>query len=492
MPETDLPLPTEESDDKKPLSAKFIKTEVNFARLPFFALSRKELKNKVKTEYRDVVERNNEKLEVLWKVTANAEYGYPTPFDKKVSKAVEYVINEGGLPIENPIGFSVYKIAELIGLKPSQKGYYSGAVYKSIKESLVRIVGAMIESQGTFYAKGRKKWISDVFHLYDRVVFRGEELPDGGVADTNYLFLSSWYLESLNSFYIKPLDFDYYRSLRSSLAGRLYEFLSVQFYGLKGRPYQIDYYRLCKLLPLVPQEYFSLAKQTLSGAHEELKRTKFLSKVLWEKVSGRNDQKWTITYYPGPRARKEIERLPMEEQLELELPGPDNKEETDDQTRKYAEELKARGVSDSVAADLAEKYPDRITEKLKMGDLLSKKGKIDDLAAWLVKAIKDDYQPPQEVRKQNRREEINRLVQAEVDSAMAEWDQMSPEEKVAPKITEWIKNQKRFGHEPTAEEIEKKRREEIIMLPGAEERRKLLEVSYRVAIEKTFDSRENQ
>ena len=277
--ETLLP-PAARDDGKESLPVKFIKTEVNFARLPFFALSRKGLKNKVKTEYRNVVEKNGERLEVLWKVTANAEYGYPSPFDKKVSKAIEYIISERGLPIENPIRFSLYEIAGLIGLKISQRGHYSGAVYKSIKDSLVRVVSATVESQGAFYAKGRKKWITDVFHLYDRIVFKGEELSEEGVADTNYLFLSGWYLESLNSFYIRPLDFDYYRSLKSTLAGRLYEYLGIQFYGLKGQPYQIDYQRLCQLMPFTPQKYFALAKQKLSNAHEELTRTGFLEKVI--------------------------------------------------------------------------------------------------------------------------------------------------------------------------------------------------------------------
>ena len=40
----------------------FIKSEVNFTRLPFFALSRGGLKKQGEIEYRDSVERDGEKL----------------------------------------------------------------------------------------------------------------------------------------------------------------------------------------------------------------------------------------------------------------------------------------------------------------------------------------------------------------------------------------------------------------------------------------------
>lgn len=388
-----------------------IKTEVNFARLPFFALSRKGLKNKTKTEYSNVVERDGKKLEVFWKVTANAEYGYPTAFDKKVSKAIEYIVNESGIPIENPVKFSLYQVAELTGLKASKKGHYSGAVYKSIRDSLVRIVGAMVESRGTFYAKGTKRWINDVFHLYDRIVFKGEELPSGEIADTNYLFLSSWYLESINSFYIKPLDFNYYRSLRSSLAGRLYEFLSIQFYGSNGKPYKIDYHKLCQLMPVEPQKYFSLSKQVFSNAHEELKRTKFLSHVSWEDKGRR---KWIITYYPGSRAKKELENNRIHEQLELELQCLDDITAEADETDKSSPEnyatakLTQRGITGSTAKKLANFYSaEQIQKQIEIFDwLVSKKSPLvaKNPAGFLRKSIEENYEPPAEYfHRQERR-----------------------------------------------------------------------------------------
>lgn len=110
--ETDLP--EEPEDDLLP---NVVRSEVNFLHYPFFALSWRGLKDKTKTEYLIVTERDGKKAEWLWRVTANAEYGYPTPFDRKVGRAIDAIINEtieqGGYPLRNPIRFSIYRITVL-------------------------------------------------------------------------------------------------------------------------------------------------------------------------------------------------------------------------------------------------------------------------------------------------------------------------------------------------------------------------------------------
>jgi len=300
------------------LLPEIIRSEVNLLVLPFFALSRKGLKQKIKTEYRTTVVRGGRRLEILWQVTANAEYGYPGPFDKQVHKAVEQIISELPLPLKNPIRLgSLYRLAKSMGLKPSKNGNYSGWVYRQIKEALERIVLVGIRSRGTFYSKEKKKWIDEVFHLYDRVIFKGEQLPDGRIADTNYLYLSSWYLENLNALYVKPLDYGYYRSLKSTVSQRLYELLGVKFYRLlqEGIPsLRYRYSTLCQLLPITRQRFLSKAKEKLEPAHRELKETGFLERVMWRE-SPREGDDWFLYYFPGPRAREEVERLRLPEDV---------------------------------------------------------------------------------------------------------------------------------------------------------------------------------
>lgn len=292
---------------------KILKSEVNLLVFPFFALSGNDARNRTKTEYRALVERENGILEILWRVTSNSEYGYPGPFDRAVHKAIEEIISELEPPIKNPIPFSIYDLCRRVGVDTG------GAQYRKVKEALERIKFTGIKSQGTFYSKAKEEWIDDVFTLYERIIFQGSKMPDGRIAERNYLFLNSWYLENLNLFYIKPLDYGYYKSLSSALAQRLYELLGVKFYYILKENLPCLRYRystICQLLPLVRHQYESYVERQIGPAHQELIKTGFLERVEMEEI-WESEKDWFILYYPGPKAKEEISRV--REQLERSL-----------------------------------------------------------------------------------------------------------------------------------------------------------------------------
>lgn len=363
-----------------------LKSEVNLLLFPFFALSREDIKTRIKTEYRATVKRNDEVIEVLWKVTSNSEYGYPGPFDKKVHKALEQTISEMNPPIENPIPFSIYDLCKRIGIATG------GAQYRKIKEALQRIVVTPVKSKGTYYRKKHKKWVDDIFHLYERVIFRGEELPNGTIAETNYLYLGSWYLENLNAFYIKPLDYGYYKNLRSSIAQRLYELLGVKFYWLLNHAEEqpcirYKYSNLCQLLPVTRQKYLSLVKQQFEPAHRELTKTQFLSRA--EFLDSKEDSKdWLISYYPGRRAQAEIlkavdkvesekeEGLEQDTELPAEVPQSQSKEEA-----------LVKSLTDSMVEVLEDKESQPFYEKL--ANLCLEKPPLENLIFRSLSETKD-------------------------------------------------------------------------------------------------------
>ncbi len=330
---SDLRLPLEEEGEVTPVpvdpvaadvdvkpserEADLIRSEVNLLVLPFFALSRKGLSRLQEICYHDVVTRGGERVEILWRVTANVRQGFPGPFDKEVHKVVEQIIGEQlrtrPLPLKNPIPLgSLYEFCRRMGINSS------GQNYRRIKEALKRITLTGVESRGAFYCRGQERWVEDVFHLYERVVFKGERLEDGTVADQTYLYLGSWYLQNINALYLKPLDYAYYRGLRSTVARRLYELLGVKFYGLlrrrggeaeDARPrIQYRYSTLCQLLPLTRQRHPSKAREKLAPAHEELIQTGFLADVEWREAATRDpdgggqEPDWLLVYVPGPRA----------------------------------------------------------------------------------------------------------------------------------------------------------------------------------------------
>ncbi len=392
---------------------KIINSETNFLVLPFFALNRKSLSKKLETEYRDIVKRGDQKKEIVWNVSANPKYGYPGPFDREVHKAVEQIISEilkKKDRIENPISLgSLFGLCKRMGISE-----YSGKNYQKIKKTFTRIKTTSIVSKGTFYYKDKKQWIEDVFSLYDRVIFKGEKISNNEIADDNYLFLGSWYLQSLNSFHIKPIDYTYWRSLKSKIASRLYEILGVKFYGLRNKKQDYIRYRyskLCQLLPVTPHEFISLAKQQLDPGNNELKDTGFISRFDWSE-NGKKD--WLIYYWPGERAKEEMKRAKIKSidgRTEEYLPEP--KEEV----IKYSTEQVALinqlvkiNVSKVTAENLIKNNDQELIKKWIEAINYSN---ADDKAAYIVKAIREKWQVPEEylreIKEKQRREEEEKI-----------------------------------------------------------------------------------
>ncbi len=280
-----------------------IRSEVNFLIYPLFKLEKK--KNNGVIEVKMTVERDNQKFEIFWGVYPNSYFGIPGPFDKKVFDAIQEIIESLPRPVQNPIPVSsVYSLCQRIGIN------YSGENYKMIKDSLRRLALISIDSRGTFYDKGRKRWMEEIFHLFDKVIFVGEELPDGTIADENYIVLNSKYLDNINNGYVKPIDYEFYRGLNSNVSRRLYELLGVKFYPIFQKNMDVRFIRylydtLCDLIPIRKQRYLSRIKQQLAPAIAELQETQFIEKCEIKKENG----KVYLYFYPGPRAKEEFNRF---------------------------------------------------------------------------------------------------------------------------------------------------------------------------------------
>jgi len=307
-------------------------------------------------------------------------------------------------------------------------GIKGGGNYQQIKKALERIQATVIKSENAFYHKGKKKWISSVFCLYDSVIFRGEQLEDGSITEINLLFLSDIYLQSLNSHNIKSINYTYWRSLKSKIASRLYEILGIKFYGVRNKKdfsIRYKYATLCQLLPVIPYRYFSDAKRQLNSGNDELIDTGFISKYEWSE-NGNND--WLIRYWPGERAKDEIrkaETKSINNRIGEYLPGPK------EGAIKYSKDLSAclservrtqTGNAQAEQVDLVNKLLELNVSKITAENLIrsNDQGVIekwieainysnaDDKAAYIVKAIRENWQFPEEYLRERRREK-NRI-----------------------------------------------------------------------------------
>jgi len=384
---------------------KIINSEVNLLVFPFFSLSTKGLKNKTTTVYREIIKKGNQEITLLWKVSSNSEYGYPGPFDRKVQQAISEILSEilkkeGEIKNPIPLG-SLYNICKRMGISES-----AGENYRMIKKALERIRATTIKSVGTFYSKEGKQWVDDNFSLYNRMVFKGKELPENEIADDNYLFLGSWYLQSLNSFYVKPIDYNYLQSLKSKIASRLYEILGVKFYGLRNKREKFICYRyskLCQLLPVTPHGYISLAKQQLDPGNNELRDTGFISKFDWSE-NGNND--WLIYYWPGEKAEEEMKRAKIKSinnRTGEYPPGPKEKVIIFSKEQvNLVNKLVEINVSKVTAENLIKSNNQELIEKWIQAINYSN---ADDKAAYIVKAIRENWQFPEEYLRKKREEQ---------------------------------------------------------------------------------------
>lgn len=473
-----------------------IHPEANFLRLPLFSLSWRGLKNRTKTEYRHIEERDGKKVELLWQVTANAEYGYPTPFDHKVARAIDALISEtilkSGYPLQNPIPFSIYKLARLTDHRSD-----SASLYANIRESIERIIATTIKSEGSFFLKDERRWLGKVFHIYESAIFMGREMPDGSVADSNYLWLGREYLRNINAQYTRPLDYTYLTGLKSELASRLYELLSGKFYGLPEKEdyLRISYSSLCQTLPLTEQRYYSKAREKLDPAHEELIKTGYLSRVIYQRYKRRKS--FNIKYYLGERARREkngyfSKGSTQEEQLLLPL--VDDVAEAGNGLSPLAQELHQMGLSKSAAIEFAQIHSeDHIREKIEMFELLRENGSnliSKNPAGWLRKAIEEDWQPTED-QKRSKEVEAQKSKGQERQARWTEhremligqeldiWDDTPAEERVQGRLDFWIAGQKINSGEPTSDEIDKAQQELIDNLPKSDqEKREYIARSY--------------
>jgi hypothetical protein len=193
-------------------------------------------------------------------------------------------------------------------------------------EALARIAATTIHSNYAFFRKAQKQWVRGTFNLFT-VFFRGQDLPNGQVADTTYFFLHPFDVESLNSFYVKPLDYAYLRQLANPLTQRLYEVLGLRFRGLRNSAYtRYEYEHLCQTLPITPQRSLKDAKKVLAPHHDRLYKTGFLAKVEWH--ARQSVKPWEVFYWPGSKAQEEMQRAREFPQPQFSLTDSDGEEES--------------------------------------------------------------------------------------------------------------------------------------------------------------------
>jgi hypothetical protein len=219
--------------------------------------------------------------------------GLPGPFDRRVFRAIEKIVMGRtimkGEPLSNPQPLEVKEVLETLRLTVQTHNY------RSVARALGRLQGTQISCSGIVKTKSGGPAKGVTFSPLSEIRWAGEADPETGLRiDRTRVYFAPFYLESVNSFNVRPIDWDLWLALNERpLAQRLYEILEMGFFGLKDSPYKhFAYSELCQLLPTRPQAKKSDAMRVLGRAHEALQevevkrrdgveRLRLLDKVVW-------------------------------------------------------------------------------------------------------------------------------------------------------------------------------------------------------------------
>jgi hypothetical protein len=242
------------------------KDEMNLAEFPFCQLSGKVPKSKVLSFGYDFIQEDGSVIRREWRVEGGAECGLPRPIDEDVYVALMLLTSRQGFESQK-VTFTIYELLEVLGW---DKG---GKSYARIRASLRRLRNLSIEAVNAFKDNQTKRYekflgfgIIDDYEISTGIgnepslPFDDTEVPAG----KSYIRWNTRLFRSFKDGYIKNLDHEFYRSLKSTISKRLYRFLDKKFYF--GKDITIDVLQL-------GYEHIGLSRQS-----------NFPSKV-WEKLS---------------------------------------------------------------------------------------------------------------------------------------------------------------------------------------------------------------
>jgi len=240
--------------------------EKNLLRFPIFTHSRTRIH---KVEEISVVQEYGKECR-KW-VVIPSKMGLPGPFDEAVFMAINMVLSKMPKPISNPVEVGGLRdIARMINLNHS-----SGKVSKMIKESLLRIKSLTIVTEKTFYDAEKRKFITDSFGIFDRIIFSGQKNDDEERIYTTKIWLNLVFMKNINAGFASSLNYSKYISLNNGLARGIYRCLSPVLAMSDNLKVNISYTKLAQRLQIREENGPARIRQQLLEAHKELQEKVF-------------------------------------------------------------------------------------------------------------------------------------------------------------------------------------------------------------------------
>jgi hypothetical protein len=356
--------------------------ELNFAEFPLAALADTIPRGQKTLVYTDTIfdRGRNEPVNRKLTITASDEYGLPTALDDEVILGLVQLTAKSNFGAKK-VHFTRYELIKELEWRDETKSY------ERIEQSLRRWLGVTLYYDKAWWSKEESCWVNESFHILEQVTLFDKERrerrrranPEDTLAGKSSFVWNEVVFNSFKSGYLKQLDFDLYKRLKSPIAKRMYRFLDKRFYHRARLEFELREFA-CEKIGLSRRYHNGEIKRLLSTAITELEGVSFLAPLPPSERFLREARGiWKAVFVSA--SKRDVHR-------EAERGG--------DSTLQA--EMVALGVKASVAEELLGEHDhEKIREKVSYTkELLRRKDKkvARNPAGFVVSAVRGDFRVP--------------------------------------------------------------------------------------------------
>lgn len=318
-----------------------------------------------------------------WIVTSSDKFGLPIAEDEELFIALLELTKEKTDFKDPHVSISRYEICKKLGWFPNKISY------RKIEAGCKRLVGVTINITNAFYNPETKTYGNATFHILDNVHFLdeapGRKAQGQAQLPFSYIKWNEVIQESFERGNIKLLDTELWRGWKHTITKRLHRYLDKKFYHRSE--WQEEIIQLAARLSLSEGErrYPSYIKREINKATKEMLARGYLVKAYYHKAGN-------IEHAVFVKGKVKVLLEPREEQKPRHL---------DKNQEDLVSQLITKGVSEITAYDLVLNSRQELINKwIKAIGYVQ----AEDKAAYLVKAIRQNWQVPEKYLKAERQE----------------------------------------------------------------------------------------
>lgn len=364
--------PGRNTDLAQPSTHDFGVDELNLAEFPLSSIAERRLDGKKTIVFEEPIFDRVEGKVVQRRLTISGSdrFGLPSAKDDDVLLACMQIskLQDFQSPV---VTFSRYEILKMLRLSDST------ANYARIATSLRRWKGLTIFSDRAFYDHQHKSWVNRDFGIFDTLYIYRREVDGPNTAASSRFTWNEVLFKSFQAGYLKRLDWNFYTSLQSHIAKRLYRFLDKRFYH--GNAFEMDLRDLAvNRMGLSATYNTAQLKRGMQRGLEELEQRWDLRPLPQEKrFTKLGCGNWSIRFERKRRPAIPIAVVPIIQPL-IDI---------DPTQLQFA--LTKRGIGPASAEELSEAYPAQsIKLMIELFDWYNHRGQSRG-AGFLVQSIKN-------------------------------------------------------------------------------------------------------